>query len=121
MTREAGRLEEQLGALGDVDAVVDRRLRGLRHPLVAAALVGDARGPDLLRVDGRERRPCTGVDRRRRVDPGAGLVERQGEQVGEAGARAAAVRPSAADDPGRPPWRRSRAGPRPRAVSGTHA
>src|SRR5256885_4516109 len=44
-----GALEEQLGALGGVDLVVERLgARGLLHARDAAALVRHAGGPDLL-------------------------------------------------------------------------
>ncbi len=51
--------EEELGALGGVDAVVEVAAScvfGLGDARSAAAVVGDAGGPDLLIADGREER-----------------------------------------------------------------
>ena len=59
MTDDAMRrgLEEDLGAVGVIDAVVERAAAGdlrLLHARVAAAQIRDARGPDFLVLDGRE-------------------------------------------------------------------
>ena len=67
--------EEELGALGGVDAVVEVAAAGVFgffHAGAAAAVVGDAGGPDFLVADGRE-------ERREEVIGGCGGVDGGGE------------------------------------------
>ena len=63
----AGGLEEQFGALGVVDQIVDVGAPGLGHPRVAAAQVGHAAGPYLLVL----------VDRRQGFRSGRHLLRSQ--------------------------------------------